>query len=192
VSLIDLPAELSGLPIVKVPAGHALFREGSPALLAFLVKGAVRIERGPVVLELVRAPAFVVDVGVRDARPSSSTAITLRASQAILTGTIDSPLVERALQESLRTHARAIDSLSRGTSEERLVGVLTDLAGRYGAPVGAGRFIGIPVRRRDLARMVGITIETASRILARLERDGSIRTRRDGIWIASSVLIRKT
>ena len=68
--------------------------------------------------------------------------------------------------------------------------VLGDLARRYGASVNQGRFVGMPVRRNDLARMVGVTLETASRILARLEREGTIRSRREGIWIAADVIVR--
>jgi CRP-like cAMP-binding protein len=189
-----LPPALADFPVVRVPTGHTLFREGSAAPVVYLVKGAARIERGPVVLDLVRAPAWVLDAGALDGRSSASSAMTLRASSVIILRTVDPALrshLDSIAMDLIRSRTRSIDALACGSAEERLLGVLSHLAARYGAPVGSGRFIGMPLRRNDLARMVGITIETASRILARLERDGSIRSRRDGIWIASSVLLRK-
>ena len=60
--------------------------------------------------------------------------------------------------------------------------MLDSLALAHGTPLGQGRFIAIPLRRRDLANMVNATTETVSRLLAKFEREGQARSTRDGIW----------
>jgi len=96
------------------------------------------------------------------------------------------PSLERAffgrfLRES-RGHARRFDEIAAGTVEERVHRLLDALAVQYGTPLGHGRFIALPLRRRDLASMVNATTETVSRLLAKLEREGKVRSTRDGIW----------
>jgi hypothetical protein len=77
---------------------------------------------------------------------------------------------------------RRIDELASGTVEERVRRLLEGLAAQHGTPLGQGRFIAIPLRRRDIASMVNATTETVSRLLAKFERDGKARSTRDGIW----------
>jgi hypothetical protein len=69
-----------------------------------------------------------------------------------------------------------------GPVDERIKHLLDSLADQHGTPLGQGRFIAIPLRRRDLACMVNATTETVSRLLAKFEREGMARSTRDGIW----------
>jgi CRP-like cAMP-binding protein len=94
---------------------------------------------------------------------------------------LDRAILARFLRES-RTQARRVDELASGTVEERVHRLLEALAVQHGTPLGRGRFIAIPLRRRDLASMVNATTETVSRLLAKLEREGKARSTRDGIW----------
>ena len=81
---------------------------------------------------------------------------------------------------------RRIDEIVAGPVDERVTNLLDSLALEHGTPLGQGRFIAIPLRRRDLANMVNATTETVSRLLAKFEREGQARSTRDGIWWRSA------
>jgi hypothetical protein len=90
-------------------------------------------------------------------------------------------LLSRFAQE-VRERVRRIDEIVTGPVDERVINLLDSLALAHGTLLGQGRFIAIPLRRRDLANMVNATTETVSRLLAKFERDGQARSTRDGIW----------
>lgn len=186
----------------RVHAGTALVEQGvaSPSMV-LLLRGAGKITRitvgeageAVVVLDVMRAPCIVPDVSVLDAQPAAATVVTLRSSHL---ATVDRRVVHRmaashpsfarallarAAQE-LRAHTRRIDEIVGGPVDERIKHVLDSLAEQHGTPLGQGRFIAIPLRRKDLACMVNATTETVSRLLAKFEREGLARSTRDGIW----------
>src|SRR5262249_6710221 len=90
-------------------------------------------------------------------------------------------LLTRAAQE-LRAHTRRIDEIVGGPVDERIKHLLDSLAEQHGTPLGQGRFIAIPLRRKDLAGMATATTEPVSRLRAKFEREGLARSTRDGIW----------
>jgi CRP-like cAMP-binding protein len=94
----------------------------------------------------------------------------------------------RAVWAGYRARARRIEAMISGDVDQRLLAVVADLAERFGTVVGSGSFVALPLRRRDLAAMVGAKPETASRVLSRLEKEGVLRSRRDGIWVSASVV----
>ncbi len=188
----------------RVHAMTTLVEQGvASTSMVLLLRGAGKITRTApragdageaiVVLDVMRAPCIVTDVSVLDGQPAASTAITLRSSHL---ATIDRRVVHRvaashpsfarallarAAQE-LRAHTRRIDEIVGGPVDERIKHLLDSLAEQHGTPLGQGRFIAIPLRRRDLACMVNATTETVSRLLAKFEREGHARSTRDGIW----------
>jgi len=172
----------------------------SPHLI-FLVRGAVKTVRqpvdaedaDPVVLDVLRAPCRIPDASIFDQQPAVASVVTLRSSQFVTVGRAS--LLETLTRapslavyllagaaDDARTYAQRIDGLVAGSADERIVRLLDGLARAHGTPLGQGRFIAIPLRRRDIANMVNATTETVSRLLARLERDGRARSTRDGIW----------
>ncbi|HWL89080.1 MAG TPA: Crp/Fnr family transcriptional regulator [Polyangiaceae bacterium] len=180
----------------------------SPHLI-FLVRGAVKVvhtlggarpdiaEADAVVLSVMRAPGRVPDSSIFDEQPATASVITLRSSQFVTIGRTAlfeslarEPSLSRYLlacaAEDARAHVQRIGELVRGSADERVVRLLDGLARTYGTPLGQGRFIAIPLRRRDIAHMVNATTATVSRLLARFERDGRARSTRDGIWWLSS------
>lgn len=179
----DLLEAAASLGAVRVAAGAVFVEQGDPSVLV-LLKGAIKLERSPIVLDVLRAPAIVSTLG-------AASAIALRASSGVVIDagrTAEVPGLVRAVDvataDFLRATVRCIDALVIGSAEERLLRVLSHLAERYGTPIGKATFIALPLRRRDLARMVGITLESASRVLARLEREGKLRTKREGLWLS--------
>jgi CRP-like cAMP-binding protein len=145
------------------------------------------------VLDVLRAPAIVTDASMFDGTVSSSTVVTLRASHLIFLdrrivmrlASVHAPLAKSLfmhLARLVRRHVCRIDEVASGPVDERVRHLLEGLAQEHGTPFGQGRFIAIPLRRKDIACMVNATTETVSRLLARFEREGQVRSTRDGIW----------
>jgi CRP-like cAMP-binding protein len=182
-------------------AGSPLVHQGkvSPAF-AILARGAAKITRSPlsapeeeIVVGVLRGPTIVPDPSALDGVPSSVSMVTLRSSQIISVDvraftrlSNQHPGLTRAVAArhaiEARAHARHLEELVVGSVEERLRRLLDRLSAEHGTPLGQGRFIAIPLRRRDIASLVNATTETVSRLLAKLERDGAARSTRDGIW----------
>jgi CRP-like cAMP-binding protein len=188
----------------RVHAGTTLVEQGASAAvigLDILARGAVKITRvskhtggeSLVILDVLRAPAILADSALFDGRPSTASVVTLRSSQIIaldrkhvLKIAAHHPTFARALlahlAQSVRRHVRRIDEVASGPVDDRVKHLLEQLATDHGTPFGSGRFIAIPLRRKDIACMVNATTETVSRLLARFEREGLVRTTRDGLW----------
>jgi CRP-like cAMP-binding protein len=190
----------------RVHAGIAIVDQGlvSPSLV-MLVRGAAKLVRtmgeggdeSVVVLDVMRAPCIIADSSVIDGTSAFASVVTLRSSHVL---TIDRRAVLRLLSvhpslarallgrfaQEVRSGVRRVDEIVAGPVDERVTNLLDSLAMAHGTPLGQGRFIAIPLRRRDLANMVNATTETVSRLLAKFEREGQARSTRDGIWWRSS------
>jgi CRP-like cAMP-binding protein len=190
----------------RVHAQIAIVDQGTASqALQVLVRGAVKVVRttlsesgeSTVVLDVMRAPCIVGDPSVVDGLPALATVITLRSShvfsmdrRGLLRLCSIHPHLGRALlaryAEEARAYARRIDEVVTGSVDERVKHLLESLALQHGTLLGQGRFIAIPLRRKDIACMVNATTETVSRLLAKFEREGLARSTRDGIWWRTS------
>jgi CRP-like cAMP-binding protein len=207
-ALAELPRELLAELAAtasqrRVHSGVTLVEQGSTAThLEVLARGAVKVVRttrhalgeSTVVLEVSRAPAILVGASLFDGQPESASVVTLRSSHIIA---LDRRIVLRVasqypafarsmfahLAQAVRRHVRRIDEVASGPVDDRVKHLLEGLAHEHGTSFGQGRFIAIPLRRRDIACMVNATTETVSRVLARFEREGLTRSTRDGIWL---------
>lgn len=194
--VVDLAARVAQR---RANAGTPIVEQGraSPTLV-FLVRGAAKIVRvveeagasHAVVVGVLRGPTLVPDASVADARPAGSSVVALRSSQIFCVDRamvrVGHPSIARAVAarfaHEMRAQERRLAELVVGPVESRIRRLLDGLALEHGTALGTGRFIAIPLRRRDIASMVNATTETVSRLLARLEREGDARTTRDGIW----------
>jgi CRP-like cAMP-binding protein len=207
----DLPGdalnEMAGLVVQRrLIAQMSLVEQGVPSgsWLA-LVRGAAKTTRSTeteagqsvIVLDVMRAPSVVCDPSVFDGSPPPASIVALRAShafaierRAMLHLIAAHPALARVLlarlAEDVRSLVRRVDEVVSGPVDERVKRLLESLALRQGTPLGQGRFIAIPLRRRDIACMVNATTETVSRLLAKFEREGLARSTRDGIWWRTS------
>jgi CRP-like cAMP-binding protein len=199
----DAIAELASCAVQRrVPAQEVASAQGQVAAgTFFLVRGAAKSVRtvstsqGTIVrvIDVMRASSVIADASVIDGQPSDADLVALRSSQffvvdrrALLRVMAAHPSLEQALfsrfVRQARTLVRRIDELASGTVEDRVHRLFEALASQHGTPLGQGRFIALPLRRRDIASMVNATTETVSRLLAKLEREGKARSTRDGIW----------
>lgn len=77
-------------------------------------------------------------------------------------------------EEAERGWERSRSLLFR-SAMERLIDVLLDLARRHGEKRNGATVIGLELKREELAEMVGVTLETAVRLLALLKDEKLIR-----------------
>jgi len=202
VDLLDGSAEL-----VRADAGESFVQQDDPCQHAFaLTRGAVKLLRTtegvPRLLDVARGPVLVADAALFDGGPWSASVVALRASSALRFSRIalveaaaQDPHLARSFRAAAARTARAlvmrIDTIGAGTVEIRLTRFFDDLAARYGTPMGNARFIALPLRRREIASLVGAEAETVSRLMARWTREGTLRASRDGIlWSRGTVLAR--
>lgn len=144
-----------------------------------------------IIVNVLRGPTIVPDPALLDGSPAGASVVALRSSQLFCIDRnvilrLSHPSIGRALAKryaaEVRAQERRLEQIVVGSVEERVRRLLDALSAEHGTPLGSGRFIAIPLRRRDLASMVDATTETVSRLLAKLEREGEARSTRDGIW----------
>lgn len=92
---------------------------------------------------------------------------------------LEHKLLERTLTELDRTR-RWMVLLGRMTAGQRLASFLLEIADRFspptreGAPDQSPQPVSLPLSRQQIADLLGLTIETVSRQLTRLRKDGLI------------------
>jgi CRP-like cAMP-binding protein len=196
----DAIVELNALGVPRrEDAGAVLCDQGSLApRLDILLRGAIKVVRTTgqttVVLDVARGPGLVPTLSLFDGEPEPARILTLRPANLL---SVDRPFVLRLaaqhaafgrailvhVAQMARRSVRRVDEVASGPVDDRVRHLLEDLAARQGTAFGQGRFIAIPLRRKDIACMVNATTETVSRVLARFEREGLTRSTRDGIWL---------
>ena len=91
------------------------------------------------------------------------------------------------LQASLRETSAAHDHmllLGRGSAEQRLAEFIISWRARIGRAGVLSNLVPLPMTRNDVADFLGLTIETVSRVLSKLEREGVIRLVPRGLRLA--------
>jgi CRP-like cAMP-binding protein len=91
-----------------------------------------------------------------------------------------------ALSRELAVARHKVRDLALKSAESRLAGLLLQLAGAAGDAGAPARHLHLDYRRRELADMVGVTTETAIRLLAGLKRKGAIATSGRDVVIADA------
>ncbi len=182
--------------LVQIGAGHALFRQGEPARLFFvLLRGRVKItqvsaEGHEVILRVIARgeplggvaavwETPVYPVTARAIEPCEAhawdgprmTALMLRFPAIALNA---ARLMATRLHELQRRHRE----LMTDRVKQRLARALLRLARDAGRRVEGGVAIDFPLSRQDLAQMTGTTLFTVSRTLREWESDGLIRSGR--------------
>ena len=174
----------------RLARGETLFTAGmSEAACATLKSGALKItatdaEGRERILSLVHPSGFVGEmfgpymrhdvVALANSElcvfsgPSFAAAIEKypRLSQALL----------RRTQEDLFASRELLALTGNAAAEQRVAGSLLSLArAASDSPCHPAKVFDLPLSRGELADMLGLTIETVSRMLTRFEKDGAIR-----------------
>jgi CRP/FNR family transcriptional regulator, anaerobic regulatory protein len=107
----------------------------------------------------------------------------------------------KTLRELLEKSAQEIDVtyehmllLGRGSAEEMFVEFIIWWRARVGRTGALANLVPLPMSRRDIADYLGLTIETVSRVLCKLERDKVLRVVPEGLQLmgpTKAIIVRK-
>ncbi len=165
----------------------------------FVVTGTVRVTVGRLCVEILRAPCLPALPSAFACPPASPVSVTaLEGCETVL---LDREACRASLDASPRARARLVTLLALeadarltrlaqlvdGSVEQRTIAALDHLADRYGDPLDDGRYVAIPLRRTDIAMMTRASTEMTSRILAKFQRNGWLRTNKAGLWWSGAV-----
>lgn len=193
----DIPADVlgdlraAGSAMIYRPR-QVIFGEGTPSSALFLVcHGAVKLYHSDRfgrdhILEIAGPGALVGELSLDDGDVMSVSAEALTEAQV---SSYSRERLTSFIQRHPETGVRFLAALSRELAvarrkardlalkgaESRLAGLLLQL-GRAAGDLEAGRAIGLRYSRRELAEMIGVSTETAIRLLAALKRKGAIRS----------------
>ena len=174
--------------------GESLFAaDDDPAHCATLITGALKIsafgEDGTErILSLVHPAGFIGEmfapVGGHEVIALTDSRLCVFSKRDYEQAIERFPALGRALlrrsAEDLFESRALIDLMGRRSSQQKVAGMLLSLArAASDSPCHPAARFDLPLTRGDMAGMLGLTIETVSRQLTSLERDGVIR--RDGL-----------
>lgn len=202
----DLAELTRDVELETVPRKSIIYAQGErPSDLYVLVRGAAKsVRRGPqadaaeVARNVYRAPCVIVTASFLDRELEPSSLVTLRSSivarvprRRVMSLVRESREIASALfvvcAREMRARDATVDHMTLGSVDERVQSLLEALARAHGTPVDRGRFIPLPLTRSDIGDMVHATTATVSRVLAKMERDGRLRSTRDGLWFRTRV-----
>lgn len=168
--------------------GQFIFREGDPAeYFHILQEGSVKcVKTSPegkeVTLKvLMPGDLFCCEAAVFDggahpgcAQPMGDVRLLRLSKKAyfdVLRRNPEAAIeVIRYLGQRLNEAQENAKVLAMDRAEQRLASLLVNLASRAGVKEGGGIRLTIRLTRQDLANMVGITVETAIRVMGRFKR----------------------
>lgn len=165
--------------------GEAIFSAGAPAEMFYQVmSGAVRTSQllrdGRRQIDAFHLPGDIFGIETAEAHRFNAEAIETSTILAYPRSRLDdlvsegNGFAEQILAAMMQSLERARDHmllLGRKSAVEKIATFLLDLSQRLS---GSGR-IELPMSRTDIADHLGLTIETVSRTLTQLERDGVIQ-----------------
>jgi CRP/FNR family transcriptional regulator, nitrogen fixation regulation protein len=186
--------EVIGVPMTYA-GNHEIYGQGEPAdYLYKVVRGAVRASKvladGRRQIGSFYLPGDIFGLEIGNDHAFSAEAITdskvlvVRRSALVGLAGLDSTIAQQMWKLAGRELARIQGHilLLVKNAQERVVSFLLEMADR----TPEGRPIELPMSRQDIADYLGLTIETVSRTLTALDRDGAIH-----FLTAHSVMVRQ-
>lgn len=169
---------------IRCPRNSEVYGEGEPADTVYLVvSGAVRTYkllsdgRRQIGDFHIEGEVFGLEAGGERQFTAEAIADTVvlvgKRSALVSMASHDAELARELWMHTSAELARAHDHLlllGRKRAQERVATFLLDMAGRCRSDI----FVDLPMSRQDIADYLGLTIETVSRTLTRLEDDAAI------------------
>ena len=175
-------------------ARQTLYHEGMPAMgIHILCSGRVKLTRGhndgrQQILRIVGPGEICGEESLLDGAPYTNTAEALETCQSSFIrreaflellqkqDRILLPLLRYICQVLIHTQIR-LTHVALSDARTRMAAQLLDLAERYGEPESKGVALRLALRRGELAALVGISPETAMRLLSQFQREGLLEVR---------------
>ncbi|MCC2641011.1 MAG: putative Transcriptional regulator, Crp/Fnr family [Nitrospira sp.] len=185
----DRQQVLSELTETRYGRGQYIFREGDPTEYFHIVKeGTVKCVKSSLdgkectLKVLMPGDLFCCDAATFDgashpgtAQPMGEVSVLRMKKEAyfkMLRRNPDAAMeVIRYLGSRLNEAQEKAKVLALDRADQRLASLLTDLAERTGVKEPNGIRLSVRLTRQDMANMVGVTTETAIRIMARFKKD---------------------
>ncbi len=176
--------------LLKVQSDHIIFHEGDESDSVYeIVKGMVKLYKllpdGRRQITGFVSAGDLMGLAHKDTFTHTSEAVTevvlFRIPKARFDRFVDEvPGLARSLlnaaQDELHFAHDQLLLLGRKTALERIASFLLTMTERFGELVEGGTTsIPVPMRRCDIADYLGLTIETVSRGLSRLKKDGIVK-----------------
>lgn len=187
----DLRRFWDGTIPVDVRRGEPLYMPGDPARSVYLLRtGSVRLSRlmpsgGELTVDVVGPGELIGEraalgwprrLGLAQAlepAKASPLAASILESAAHRTPELALALARLASERQRRLEARAVVN-AYGDCRQKLIGVLLEMAERFGTDEAEGRRIGVRLTHEELARLIGAARETVTPLLVALRRQGAI------------------
>ncbi len=170
-------------------ARQTLYHEGMPALgIHILCSGRVKLSQGDnngrqQILRIVGPGEICGEEALLEGAPYTNTAEVLETCQSAFVrreafldllknqDRILLPLLRHICQVLIETQNR-LTLVALSDARTRMAAHLLELAERYGQPGPKGITVHLGLRRGELAALVGLSPETAMRLLSQFQREG--------------------
>jgi len=205
----DLHSVAEAAAIRRYDKGQVLFEQDTPSDAFYTIaSGRVKIFKmlptgKDMILEVFGKGDPLGAVAAYDGRPFPASAVALEDTVCVL-------IPRAAFFRLLEAHPSLVRGLMRGMTlrlveltnrlaevsgtriEPRFARLFLKLATDMGRPGRGGTFIPLALSRQELADMSGTTIETAIRIMSRWNKDGIVRTEKDGFVVLDRTRLENT
>jgi CRP/FNR family transcriptional regulator, nitrogen oxide reductase regulator len=182
--------------------GTSIFQQGEPSDAFYaIVTGRVKIFKmtpagKDLILEIFGPGDPLGAVAVYMERPFPASATALEDTTCVIIPRTEffrllesQPSLVRGLLLGMTTRlvelTNRLAELTGGLIEPRFARLFLKLATEMGRPERGGVFVPLALSRQELADMTGTTIETCIRIMSRWNKDGIVRTDKDGFVLVN-------
>ncbi|HYT76176.1 MAG TPA: Crp/Fnr family transcriptional regulator [Vicinamibacterales bacterium] len=179
--------------------GETIFEQESPSDFYAIASGRVKIFKmmpngKDVILEVFGPGDPLGAVAAYMERPFPASAVALEDTTCVIIPRAaffrlleSNPSLVRGLLLGLTTRlvdlTNRLAELTGGRIEPRFARLFVKLATEMGRAERSGTFVPLGLSRQELADMTGTTIETCIRIMSRWNKDGIVRTEKDGFVV---------
>src|SRR5579863_2842036 len=182
---------------ISFPAKMVVFTEGEPAVAVYRVTDGIAVRYKMMsdgrrqIVSFALSGDFLTPP-FSDRHPCSVEAIgEVKADQFLRRPFIEFlwshpatlfQIIEANLKETNAAREHML-LLGRGTAEEKFVEFVINWRARIGRKGALANLVPLPMSRTDIADYLGLTIETVSRLLTKLEREKIIRVIPEGLQL---------
>ncbi len=187
--------------------GVTIFNEGQPGVAFYIIfSGRVKVAKlaedgRELIFGIFGNGALFGDVPVFDGGPYPATATTLVETEVYQINRDDfermvvadpriSLKIIRVLGKRLRQAHGFVMDIAMKSVPQKLSAALLKLADEYGRPSKAGTIIDLPLSRLELAELIGVTRETATRELSKFSQAGTIKLSGKQITVVDRVKLK--
>jgi CRP/FNR family transcriptional regulator, nitrogen oxide reductase regulator len=180
--------------------GTTIFEQGTPSDAFYTIaSGRVKIFKmtpagKDLILEVFGPGDPLGAVATYDGRPFPASAVAMEDTTCVIIprGVFfqlleQHPTLVRGLLLGLTVRlvelTNRLAELTGGRIESRFARLFQKLAREMGREDRGGTFVALPLSRQELADLTGTTIETCIRIMSRWNKEGVVRTEKDGFVI---------